>query len=540
MGDLMTTQSEKIVILTEEPTPSSLSTEEPKTIVIPELDEKLNSLQTDDECVETILQFMEHIIRQKGAPKIKWFWEAKKRCAHLLKTGKIGPRSALFWSQYVDLTKEAHAVKNFLEEQGRFHADQIEKAIAAIEKGIEEKESLILQTPVFSDGEFPQVLDRIDVYRNRQRELNILNAFASRIHDIRKELIKTEMRLRKKNLFFQRLSQLGDQVFPPRKEKIKEQSNHFEEDVKSFFNEYFSQSQDSSPLYFLREQIKALQTFAKVITLNTRAFNASRSLLSQSWDILSQREKAFRKERAVLRQTSKAHRQEIETHLQAIFDHQGREGFSPERALDQIEHIAKEMKNIELEHHDVKALKEQMYALRQPYFEELKEREVNRKKELEREKKRKEQEKKAFQTMLSNLCQEAPDFSLEDLKKQLNDIRKSMQKLSLQPTEQREFLYSLKRIEEIVLDKTEQEILSDDDREALDTYRKLLQERSRRRQEVKNQVEELRRAAGSSGLDFAQAMQYQQQLQEERERLEKMEEGIVEMEKKIEILQQNV
>ncbi len=75
--------------------------------------------------------------------------------------------------------------------------------------------------------------------------------------------------------------------------------------------------------------------------------------------------------------------------------------------------------------------------------------------------------------------------------------------------------------------------LSDDDRHALQQLKNILNQRKERRQEIKEQLEVLRKGAGSSSLDFEKAMSYTTQINEERERLEKANQGIAEIEDKI-------
>ncbi|MBA3816953.1 MAG: hypothetical protein H0X29_10650, partial [Parachlamydiaceae bacterium] len=74
---------------------------------------------------------------------------------------------------------------------------------------------------------------------------------------------------------------------------------------------------------------------------------------------------------------------------------------------------------------------------------------------------------------------------------------------------------------------------SDDDRQSLMQLKEILKQRKERRQEIKNQIEVFRKASGVSGLDFAQAMNYNTQIAEEKERLEKITQGIKEIEQKI-------
>jgi hypothetical protein len=60
-----------------------------------------------------------------------------------------------------------------------------------------------------------------------------------------------------------------------------------------------------------------------------------------------------------------------------------------------------------------------------------------------------------------------------------------------------------------------------------------LQQRKDRRQEIKTQLEVYRKALGGSSLDFEKAMHYQELVEQERERLEKANSAIEEIEHKI-------
>lgn len=60
-----------------------------------------------------------------------------------------------------------------------------------------------------------------------------------------------------------------------------------------------------------------------------------------------------------------------------------------------------------------------------------------------------------------------------------------------------------------------------------------MQQRKERRQEIKQQLEIYRKALGGSNLDFEKAMHYQELVQQEKERLDKANAAIEEIEQKI-------
>jgi hypothetical protein len=122
---------------------------------------------------------------------------------------------------------------------------------------------------------------------------------------------------------------------------------------------------------------------------------------------------------------------------------------------------------------------------------------------------------------------------------QLISIRDSIiEQISSSPltkNEKQELERLLKPLRDIITEKKEKAMmaLSEDDLQALQQLQGILKQRKERRQEIKNQLEVLRKAAGSSTLDFEKAMSYKTQINEEKERLEKANLAIQEIEQKI-------
>ncbi len=76
-------------------------------------------------------------------------------------------------------------------------------------------------------------------------------------------------------------------------------------------------------------------------------------------------------------------------------------------------------------------------------------------------------------------------------------------------------------------------LISDDDRAALANYSEIFEQRKKRRVEIKAQIEEYRKILGGSNLDFEKAIEYNELMTSEKERLEKIDEGLREIELKI-------
>ena len=75
--------------------------------------------------------------------------------------------------------------------------------------------------------------------------------------------------------------------------------------------------------------------------------------------------------------------------------------------------------------------------------------------------------------------------------------------------------------------------MSDDEKKTLENLKTVLKQKKDRRQEIKQQLESYRKSLGGSGLDFEKAMQIQELVEQEKERLEKANAGIQEIEQKI-------
>ncbi len=276
--------------------------------------------QADNEVrLQLAIQFMEVSLAQGGAPHFRSFWEVRRLCLPLFKENISPNLRSQLWIKYSELSKEARRLKEMLDEQSAFAVEQIEIAIQALEKDILQFDEQVEKIAFPEATAFPQSLEKhYSFYQNLQKQLNILNAQASRINALRKELLKTEMRVRHKNKFFQRLSVAGDRVFPNRKDLIKQISQQFSENVDSFISKHFEDHNTYESFYILREEIKAFQSLAKILTLNTQAFTQTRTRLSECLDRIKVEEKERKKERAQQRVIFKQNAEEIEQQIQAL------------------------------------------------------------------------------------------------------------------------------------------------------------------------------------------------------------------------------
>lgn len=489
-----------------------------------------------DSKLHLIVAFMESSLSQHGSPHFKSFWEARNLCLDLFKENINSALRSEMWAKYTELSKEARRLKEILDEQSAFAAEQIDIAITALVEDIEKNSERL------ASGEIARILPeckalegKAEFYELGQHELNLLNAQASRINALRKELIRTEMRVRQKNKFFQQLSAAGDSVFPRRKELIKEISQHFIDDVEHFVKHFFGGEEYHESLFFLREEIKTLQGIAKLLTLNTHSFTHTRMRLSESWDKIKGAEKERKKERAQQKGIYRQNAQSIQSKIQEFQASFAEGQLSTTAAHEKIDEIFNLMKATDLGRDEIKSLREELTVARKPLLDKIRaDEEARNAAEKERERSKKEKILN-LRSDVENLLRAAEAMEVEELISKRDAIQVEIGQAQMTKLEKQELERHLKPLKDIITDKKEKALLnlSDDDRQALDQLNDLLKQRKGRRQDIKNQIEIYRKAGGNSGMDFEKAMAFNVQMAEEKERLEKLNEGIREIEKKI-------
>lgn len=501
-----------------------------------------NHAQIDSK-IKYALDFMENSLSQEGSPHFKSFWDIRTVCLQLFKENISPSLRAQYWQKYSELSKEARRLKDVLDEQSSFAAEQIEMAIAALESDVTNFDEHVNRLAELELPDIPKVLSKKSTfYKNIQKKLNLLNAQASRINALRKELIKTEMRVRHKNKFFQRLSQIGDKVFPLRKNLIKEISDAFIENVETFIKHSFTDNLHDS-LFALREEIKALQGIAKILTLNTYAFTQTRMQLSECWDKIKVAEKERKKERAQLKTVFKENFDAVQLKIQEFKQKFEASELSDDQALKQLDEISQFMRNIELGREEIKILRDQLSAARAPILDKAKAEEQLRHQQVQDREKQRKAKIEELKNEIQQLQKRIPSLNAEELAAVRDEMQEKIQNPVFNKYEKQELERLIKPVRSAIVDalsdKEEETLLSlsADDRQAIVQLKEVLQQRKDRRQEIKGQLELLRKASGTSGLDFEKAMNHNELINSEKERLEKINQGIKEIEDKIAQLQ---
>ena len=494
--------------------------------------------------LELAINFMETSLSQGGTPHFRSFWEARRFALPLFKEAAASSTRNLQWSKLRELSKEARRLKEILDEQSAFAVEQIEIAIQALESQISQENTKIDKNFFPENFVMPHFLkEKNSQYIQLQNQLNLLNLQASHINALRKELLKTEMRIRQKNKFFQRLSCVGDQIFPKRKEVIKELSAQFLADVEQFIETSFaSDNMPTNLLYVMREEIKSLQALAKILTLNTQSFNQTRIQLSKCWDKIKVEEREKKKERSQQRTLFKQNEWEIQQSLQTIKQQIENKELTTFESLKKVDDIVLKMRKVDLGREELKRLREELAQVRKNIHDQRKDEDAARSEAEENRLKQKKELFLSFKNESERLLSLNETSSIEQLLEQRDQLIAQVQESSLSKLEKQEIERLLKPLKDIIAEKKEKILLelSDDDRQTLNQFKTILTQRKERRQEIKNQIDELRRQSAVSGLDFEKAMNLNAQLTEERERLEKVNQGIQEIELKIQDLQKKI
>lgn len=505
----------------------------------PELTSLLNQLQEDkepDAKVLRLIEYMEHSLAQPGSPHFKLFWEARKMALELFKDIANPQLRTQLWGRYSELSKEARRLKDLLDEESAFNVEQIDLAIQSLENDCAKIAEHLPAITSLDFSYFSQFLENeIAFFEPRQRELNVLNAYAVRITALRKELIKLEMRIRQKNKFFHRLSAVGDLVFPRRKELVAEVSDRFSECVKTFHARYFEKGVKESH-FFLRDEIKGLQGAAKALTLSAQIFKDTRQSLSECWDILKSEEKELKKHRQEQKELYKAHCHELIELLKGIQGRFENRELSVHEAEKELQEFVHTLQDKELGRDEVRYLKDELHKVKDLVFAEAKKEEEARFKEAEK----KEAERKAFvhafQDKIKAFLEQAKELDLEAIETQKAALQEEISALTLSKKDKQDLEKELRPLKDLLVEKREAKLLDlpENDRQALLQLNELLQERKLRKKEQKAWVDQLKTEAGTSGLDMSRAFELSTQLAEEKEKLEHMNQGIAELERKIE------
>jgi len=501
-----------------------------------ELSKQLEKESTAENKIRVCLDFMRLSLLHSGTPRFKDFWEGRKICLPLFKETVSPKVRSAFWNEYVELSNEAKRVKEILDEQSAFAVEQIELAIQALERDLEHYDLTVSQSPDLSLGlENLSLKEKAEIYEQIQKELSVLNVLASRVNAMRKEVVKTEMRVRIKNKLLDRLSVCGDKIFPRRKELVKEISQMFSSDIEEFIAFHFQENEIKKiPLYILREEIKELQAIAKILTLNTHTFTQTRLALSRAWDQLKELDRERKQETLQKRQIFKQNYDLVLEKIKELAD-----ACSKEISVEDCQKLSSEifdfMRTVELGRDEVRALKEEIQKAKNPSLERARQAEEERQRLAQEAENLRREKIQGLKEGLGDLLSEATDLDVDALCAKRDALLQTSVQLMLNKAEKQISDRLFRQLKDVIDEKKQKALLmlSEEDQKAFDQLKAAVDEKKKQRAEIKNQLEHYRKQLGNSGFDFEKAMQIREFIETEKEALERLNTSIAEIEERI-------
>lgn len=231
--------------------------------------------------IRIALDFMREALSDETKARFRDFWRMKKECLDLFKLEIPHSSRGLFWGEYTTLLNEAHELQKIVEENTVFEVEQLMLAITDLEESLKP---------------YLQKKETLSSSIEKLREENLfLHTAKERLISLKKEILGIEMRVSLKSKLLDRLSFLGNFIFPRKKEVLKEMSQLFSDEVESFCALHFDFERKKitsrEPLFRLRESIKNHQARLKTIEMTNDKYKKARGFLSQSWDIIDKQQK---------------------------------------------------------------------------------------------------------------------------------------------------------------------------------------------------------------------------------------------------------
>lgn len=482
---------------------------------------EIEKTSKQEEKVRLALDFMKGALSSDSTPNFRDFWDAKRLCLDLFKEKIPARLRTVFWAEYIELSEEIRKVKEILDENASFAKEQIELAISALKDDVEAFDERLEDLESIEVPQVEILEGKEEFYIEKQKELSLLNNFAGRANSLRKELIQTEMRIRNKNRLFEKLSKLGDGIFPRRKEAVKTISEGFLADIEKFVF-------DEKRAFAQKEEIKGLQSFAKTLALNAATFSQARERLSGFWDQIKQSEKEQHQKKA---QEREKYRENFELFLPKIEDLKECEKLEEAEKKEAV--ILEEMRATPLGKEEVQDLKKKLRDAKAPLERKQLELLEKQREAEKREKERKLQAQQNLLDQLGELLDHAESLPADKLVEKWDALVKEEKALKTEGLEKERIVLRLETIADQIQEKKWQDLKEKNSEEVTHELHELLDERHKARRKCKETLESHRKVVGGSGLSLEQSLLYQEMIGDEKIRLDAIETIIEELEEKL-------
>lgn len=468
--------------------------------------QEVEQLSSPSEKLEKILDYMQKQLSHGQVKPLSRFWKMREYCLKLFKENLALPKRIHLWEVYQNIVTEIVKLKEVLTEKSLYHKEEIEKAADGIQKDLENLEAIIASSPKVEIPHKCNCLEKNrELYETGQRELNIINNYAKQLNALKNEVAGLEMPYRERQELLNKLHTLSDLVFPRRRELLANISKKYCDDIHYFTVMNFEKKELKLPLFDLKDQIKALQGFAKVLSLNVNAFSQTREKLSQCWDKI----RAFEKEQKKIKEQQKATCNENEMRLHDRIERlkESKADLSKKDFDHEINSIDQSIKQAELQKPQRMKLKDLLSELDETSAarEEVSKEEdnfVNLQREL---------------LDVQEKGQRWDFFTLHDECKRLQNIYKD---LALLDVHQNKLTRSFFNLKTLMMEKLFIEVENCVEVEEFSTQVEEF------RQELKGDMEVYRRALNTSNQSIEKAMLYNELLTQTKHKLQEFEKKI--------------
>ncbi|MGL4348005.1 MAG: hypothetical protein ACRCSV_00900 [Chlamydiales bacterium] len=518
----------KQAMLPKQDEPSASTPREPDLF-----QETLTTLQDPIKRVRFCIDVMRESLSKPNYPAFVPFWEAKKCALESFKEISTPTVRCALWEEYIELAKEARNLNDILQEQNAFSIEQITLAVESLEKDFDEEEKKIA---LMDRIDFPKegyiLREQEKVYNQNQLQLNFIHAMISRIQTIRRELIAIPISIKYKVKLLQKLSQLGNRIFPRKKQMIQEMSTLFYEDVQRFNEKYFQatttpQREKLPPLYLLKEEIKAFQKMAKVLSISSECFFSTRKLLSTCFETIKQKEKQRRQDYQEKKQKNQLEFESIYQEIQNFGKWITTESFSKKTYSEKLDEIYQNIEKIPFVHEQVKILRGELEKQQQLAEDKYLQKDPSH---TSRNSSRRE-EVANFLNQYKTTVEKAIHMSIQELLDIHEESNKQSLTLTFNLEEEIEYQAAQVDLQTTILQKQHEAAWEiTDPIEKAQSITDHLHKAFACKEEVKLHLESLRRLNSSSGLNFQQALLCRDCIQKARDHMEKINSSIEKLE----------
>lgn len=501
--------------------------------VVVDLRVSLEGMSSINEKIEACLSLMGECLAQPNKPLFRGFWEARKLLFELFADSSLTSGDRIRYQGICkDLSRDALLLKERVKEVSNFAAQQIELAIQAMK--VELSEAVAVPDDWDSDV-LPESLEASSrFYFESHSRLLRLSALAERLRGLREEVLSISMRGKLKRKLLDGLSEVGNILFPEKRELSRVLGDRFLEDIESFIQGVGNSNFPSKPALHLLSEVRRFQALAKELQLTRTTFKSARVSLSACWDrlnaIISQKREKF----AERKETSKANCGTVRAKIESLIEKHRESVLSDDRFEGELALIQREMRNLDLDRESVFFLKKMIQDAKTP-IAERRVKDMENKKETDRQ--AAQEREKCLQDLracLADLLDRVLAFDEKDLTPfdgEYRDLCERCRTPLLWRSDKVTLDKLLKQIKHALDDRKRAPLmeLSSTGEESVETIRSRLEQLIVCRNEVKERLDIHKKNVGSSGLDLERALYLGQMMQQDKERLSELKRVIAEM-----------